>query len=122
MAAKFPKRRSDNSFGIDVLFDSDGAVSAASLDAWLRQWTTANQDWIRKWEGPAGQVVQVDEMRFFEAFTTTPWVSSWSADSLTVRLEATPEAPFWKDWMAKLVQDMVQVFPCLKFRGARDLD
>jgi hypothetical protein len=58
--------------------------------------------------GPDFNGVQIiDVLEWTEAFARQPFVTAVDAASVAIRLEATPAARFWKDWMAKLVADVV---------------
>ena len=123
MTAKFPKRSDDGSFCIDLHFEADTPIDATEVECWLTEWSSTNQEWLREWRSMADrEVVKTDVMRLTDAFVREPWVSSSGEKSISVRLHGGPLAPFWKDWMAKLVQDMVRNFTTLKFRGASDAE
>ena len=122
MAAKFPARRPDGTFSIELLLESDHPLDREAVEDWLTRWCSANREWVRKWHGPGHQIVKTDMLRLSDAFIRDPWLEALTGNAISFRLEGTAEAPFWKDWMVKLVEDATESFPGLEFERAKDVD
>jgi len=120
MPARFPRKRQDGTFSVDVVFASAAPPSRGEVVEWLQEWISSNGVWIREWRGAGDQVVQTDTLRFAEAFLANPRPVQWGDGEYVVRLDGTSVAPFWKDWMVRLVGDVTARFPALTFQTARD--
>ena len=100
---RFPSRRDDGTFSVDVVLRTNS--NEQSVSEWLSRWVAANQEWERTWYGPQSKVVEREILLLSSAFSCVPYVR-WHRDGVfAVRFEATKEAVYWKDWMAKLFQD-----------------
>ncbi len=124
MPAKFPRRRPDGSFSLNLRFASNGhADSQEVIDQWLSKWASSNDKWIRKWQsGHPLSVVETEVLEFSAAYVRAPRLAERSERSITIRLDSTPEAVYWKDWYAKLVLDFIVAFPQFSQDGVTNAD
>lgn len=106
LPVRFPKRASDGTFSVLVTFQVSpgGAPPGEDLSRWLRAWSERNA----KWPGEGGV--------FADTFLRPPApVQSAPDDQVWIRLDATADAPYWKDWLVKLVRDIHEAMPDLVF-------
>lgn len=116
--ARFPKKRPDGSFSVELSFGMKGTLNSHRIAAWLADWSATNSEWVREWRGAAHAVVETDVLRWSDAYVRGPTITSITTEGIVIRLDARPDAPFWKDWMVRLIEDFVSEFPELKFEGA----
>ena len=119
MVAKFPKRREDGTFTVDLLFSVTAPVSDDEVDTWLGAWAERNHTWVRNWHA-GGKVVSTDTLKLLEAFSRAPYRVATSEPFFVIRLHGTPNAPFWRDWVARIVTELTQDFPALNLVESRD--
>lgn len=123
MAAKFPRRRPDGSFSVEVSFKTQHEVDRADVEQWLREWMEANAEWVREWRtGADWAVVETEYLRWSDAFARTPSVATVGRDAIVLRLDATPRAAFWRDWLAKLAGAMAVAYPGLTFERVTQVE
>ncbi len=114
---KFPKTREDGSFSINVSFDSPG-ISPDHIEDWLASWALKNEELVFHYDSGAPS----DYLRLAESFLRPPYQIHSTPDEVVIRFDATSEAPFWKDWYARLVADIVAEFPRLTLKSAADAE
>lgn len=118
MLTNFPRKRTDNTFSVDVVLEAD--MPAESLDAelapWLREWSTRNKEWTRIWEG---QDVTTETLSFDRAFASPPRIVDAKGNRIVIRLDATASATeqFWKDWLVRLVEEISGAFPSVRLKS-----
>lgn len=124
MSVIFPRRRPDGSFSFELRFVSDGLVDGAvSITPWLSAWAESNREWVREWSGGfPPSIVQTDVLRLSAAFRKAPSLAERREHSVQIRMDSTPEAAFWKDWVVKFVGDFMAEFPQFRFEGATSVD
>ncbi len=122
MPAKFPTKRPDGSFSLELRFRTQQAVEDEIVQRWVSNWVGTNQVWIRVWRGPKRQVMQTDVLRWFDNFSHEPSIIAVTTETLLLRLDAIAGAIFWKDWMVRLIEAIIAEFPALVFEGARNVD
>ena len=122
MPAKFPKWRGDGTFSIELLLSMAEPPPGEILDIWLHEWSQRNGTWVRSWQGAAGKIVAKDTLQLLEAFQREPYRVASSEPFMVIRLDGTTSAPFWKDWLARLVKEVTAEFPGLTFVKARDVE
>ena len=106
MEIKFPKKRADGSFCVEIALrvdtdDAEGLV--ARITSWLEEWTQKNRYW--NWFE--------EKLDFLNDFTGPPTCAKRSPESLVVRVEGTPQfTKWWKDWIGfRLLKDLQKQFP-----------
>ena len=118
MPAKFPNRRPDGSFCVEVTLGKNvGQVepSADQVNAWLERWAQANRIWTTSPYGPK------ESLDFFDEFAEIPTCVAGESGRLLLRLQGRPEATRrWKDWLVlKFLSDLRIAFEGkLAFEGA----
>ena len=110
MAPKFPKRRSDGSFCVEVRLRVDSRqpdVLADRLTAWLHQWLRTNRYWKWSLAKSAGGVLD-----FLDDFVGLPTVVVCAPAFVCLRFECRPKAKkWWKDWLVlRMLQDIHAAF------------
>ena len=109
MQMKFPKRRQDGSFCVDVVL-SVSAEEQASLmpriTSWLDQWVKANRYW------KTSLYASDEVLDFFDEFAAVPYCVAGSSNRLSIRLECRSEAKKrWKDWLVlRVLKDLQAEF------------
>src|ERR1041385_7896579 len=106
---KFPKRRADGSFCIEISIPLSTSVDAEKLrqqvQNWADRWVETNAIWKRNW------LSENDELRYDEEFKGPPTAIVSAPNELGIRLECKPSAKWWKDWMVyRLLTDLRRVF------------
>jgi len=101
MPAKFPKRKSDGSFCVEItLTVSTNEIDSlvARITSWLDQWTKENRYW--KWQGQL--------LDFFAEFSGSPTCVKRTPESLTLRVDGrSGSTKWWKDWIVlRLLKDL----------------
>ncbi len=120
MAARFPHRKDDGSFSIQLDFESQATVESGRVDDWLRQWLADNSPWIRLWRGAEGKVVKRDTMRFMDAFLREPKCILSKRGCVIIQLDGRSTDLFWKDWMVRMIEDVGAGELGLRFVRARN--
>ncbi len=114
---RFPKRRPDGSFCIEVsipISTNEPEGFLGRVQDWFTQWVEANQIWTRKWE-PTGRI---EELSYLQEFKREPQVISCDSTELKIRLEGQPSAKWWKDWMVtRILADLKAAFAEIKGVG-----
>src|SRR5437867_2814598 len=112
---KFPKRRPDGSFCIEVILhivsdDPEGLLKR--VRDWAIQWAKANQVWTRKWCTGEGLQNQEEELQYIQDFNQEPLPIACSTTELKIQLECKPSAQLWKDWLvSRILPDLKTSFP-----------
>lgn len=104
---RFPKRRADGSFDVNVRLKNVEA-SPSAIDAWLKAWSERNANWERLWSGPDPEV---EHLRFSDEFFGPPTFHREQEREPTIRLRCRPDAKLWKDWMVKLTGEFCDAYP-----------
>jgi hypothetical protein len=107
---KFPKRRADGSFCVEVMLRVDAKetdVVASRVNSWLDEWVESNRYW--KVSHPESSDGLLD---YFRDFTGPPSCFTPEPGFLCLRLEGRPETKqAWKDWLVlRLLKDLGQAF------------
>ncbi|MCP3998535.1 MAG: hypothetical protein GY722_26225 [bacterium] len=119
MSARFPCLKSDGSFSIRLDFEPQALLRATEVDEWLHKWILEKSPWVRLWRGPEGKVVERETLYFMRSFLEKPKCVLSKRDSVVIQLEGRGADPFWKDWMARIVEDSGAELK-LKFVRARN--
>jgi hypothetical protein len=115
----FPLLRQDGTFDIRLDFFLEHPVERDAVNQWLASWVQRNDPWEREWRGAGGEVVQIDCLRFFDSFLTVPQCISIYASCVSIRLNGRGSDAFWKDWMVRLIEEIVGDL-CIRFDRATD--
>jgi len=111
MPIRFPRRRSDGSFCVEVLF----RVTSSQLESipsritdWADEWVRANRHW--KFKHPESRDSGLD---FLRDFTGPPKCFAVHPGLISIRFEVQPESKkAWKDWLGfRFVKELRQAFP-----------
>lgn len=121
MPAKFPRRAADGTFVVDAVLELAAPLDAGEVDAWLEEWCAANGTWLREWRGAEDKVVKTDRLVLLEAFRRRPTCVRSDVRTLVVRLEGTSAAPYWRDWLAKMVEALSAEYAGLRLREVQDM-
>jgi hypothetical protein len=109
---KFPKRRPDGSFCVEVTLrhtSGDTAALASELREWIAtDWTPQNNLWTRNWSNGS-----VEELRYLDEFSAAPRLTSCENGELIIVLDGKPNAgKVWKDWLvSRMWPDIKKCFP-----------
>jgi hypothetical protein len=107
---RFPKRRSDNSFCIEVQLRIDSADAQRfrdEIDVWLRDWIRDNRVWIRDWSTGIQEY-----LHFNNEFEPGPKVLLSDSSVIRIQLEGKPTAKWWKDWLVfRILKELCARFP-----------
>jgi hypothetical protein len=118
----FPRVRKDGTFTTRLEFASSRVFDRHAIDDWLASWIQANDPWERSWRGAGGRVVQVERLRFGDAFPEPPRCSEVTPSSVSIELTGRPaRAYYWKDWMVRMIEGAVGELG-LRFVRAVDAD
>jgi hypothetical protein len=80
---------------------------------YLSAWARANRTWTRIWRSDS---IREELLEFSSEFSSEPSVEAGTKDDqFCVVLQGRPSATRWKDWAVYLVDDLVKVFPEIKF-------
>jgi hypothetical protein len=83
------------------------------VSSYLNSWVDAHRIWKRIWRGAD---IQVEVLDFQSEFFSAPQLEFEHGDAAVyVVFEGKPDARMWKDWMVRLVGDIEDIFPELKF-------
>jgi hypothetical protein len=110
MRIKFPTRRADGSFCVEVRLRIDSSqpnLLASRLTAWLDQWSHANRYW--KWPPARNEGGLLD---YFDDFLGAATAVVCSSTIVCLRFECRPEAKkWWKDWLVfRILRDIHEAF------------
>jgi hypothetical protein len=111
MPVKFPKRRADGSFSVEVTLRVNSKqpdVLAARVNSWLGEWVQANRFWKFSHHPESSDGV----LDFLRDFTGPPSCIARGTDFLDLRLEGSPETnKAWRDWLViRLLKDLTAAF------------
>jgi hypothetical protein len=113
---KFPKRRTDGSFCLEIVLPvvtSDPDALLRRVQDWTVRWVKANEVWTRKWQ-PSGEEL----LRYHQEFKREPRPVSCSLTELRIQLEGKPSAKWWKDWMVlRIIHDLSDAFTEIQSGG-----
>jgi hypothetical protein len=114
---RYPKLRSDGSFDVLVTLDLCGEPHAVEhrVQRWLNDWYLKNSDWTMPYssEGRA----QIVSHGYARQLKTLP-VAHVAQDSLQLFFECNSGAKTWKDWVYRMIVELVRDVPGVgKFRG-----
>lgn len=109
---KFPRRRLDGSFCVEVMLEVAPGTEArarAEIERWLvSTWVPANTVWRRHWSTGV-----VEELRFEQEFQSIS-IGDIAVRSLSIRLEGKSTAKYWRDWLvSRLLPELRANFPLL---------
>jgi hypothetical protein len=119
---RFPRLRSDGSFGVLVTLELRGEPHAVEhrVRRWLNDWYLKNPDWTMPYA--AENRAQIVSPGYTHEFKTLP-VAHIAEDGLQLLFECNSGAKSWKDWVYRMVVELVRDVPGLgKFRGFRDCE
>jgi hypothetical protein len=92
MPAKFPKRRPDGTFCVEIVFrletDSPDEL-LLRVTAWLRDWVARNPR--STWFG--------EEVSYSDEFAGAPFGIKCDTKELHFKMEGQASAKWWKDWL-----------------------
>jgi hypothetical protein len=104
MPVKFPKRRADGSFCVQISLQTDApdpAQLANRINSWFCEWAQANRYWHTKFSN-----VSPD---FFDQFIEAPSCIVSGDGFLYLRIEGKADAKkWWKDWMILRIMPAVR--------------
>jgi len=122
MRVKFPRKRADGSFSVELIFSASSRLDGSVSD-WLSGWTGLNEEWVRDWKsGNPFVVVKSETLRWSDEFEGPPVLLAESSEGLRLRLDAKSGSTYWKDWLVRLVEALIAAFPQLRFDGATSLE
>ena len=110
MPVKFPKRRNDGSFSVEVILSiqaNDPKEFLSRVQQWLEQWVQSNRHWKTALAASAGGVLD-----FFDEFTGPPSCVLKGTNALSLRVQCRPNArTWWKDWLVlRILKDLQEKF------------
>ncbi len=110
MAPRFPRRRTDGSFCVDVAFDLRGEPQTAGSRAeeWLKEWVGENRVWPMRRLSTGG--ARMERYDYMDDFLGAPCVVV-APDSVILRFEGKPGARKWKDWVARIITELSRDVP-----------
>ena len=103
---RFPKRREDNSFCVEVtlaVHTVEPEELLRRVQDWSSRWMEAN----RVWE-PQRDAENMGQLLYGQEFKTEPIPVSCTRTELKLRLEGQPSAERWRDWL------VLRIIPGLK--------
>lgn len=119
-SVRFPSRRIDGTFVVDVVVRVPHSVSA-DMGEWLEHWVASNLTW--RWEtdrAASGEAQESRCLQLSKAFDPLPRVHVIDEDIVHIRLFGTREAVFWRDWVARLLQDAEADFGTVEVLRVKD--
>lgn len=110
MPMKFPRRRSDGSFCVEVVFRVEGGQLASlplRVTEWCDEWVKMNRHW--KFKHPESRDGVLD---FLRDFTGPPRCLTLAPDIISLRFEVHAGSKnAWKDWLGfRFVKELKQAF------------
>jgi hypothetical protein len=114
--ASFPQRRDDGSFTVWAWFASPEEENVVALVRdYVKAWVRANRTWVRIWRSNS---IEEERLEFGSEFSTEPRVEEDAQRRrFAVVLEGIPSADRWRDWAAFMIDDLLRVFPEVRFEG-----
>jgi hypothetical protein len=115
--AKFPARRADGSFCVEIGVQMSGDVKVdlvPRIHAWISDaWMPEHKTWTREWKTGSNLATNhVQLLQYDDEFLAPPEVAAGSNSELQLRLRGKKTAKFWKDWLvSRLVPDLKAAFP-----------
>jgi hypothetical protein len=115
--AKFPDRKPDGSFCVDVGVQIIGNLDedlAPRVQAWINDvWMPQHTTWSREWQtGSNLTTTRVQLLHYSDEFSAPPEIAAGPASELKFRLRGKKTAKFWKDWLVtRLMPDLREAFP-----------
>jgi len=103
MPARFPERRPDGSFDMLMEVGMPPSLTVHALQAWLVRWADERAAWERRWES-AG-TTERELVRFADDFFGAPTCEPRDRGAV-VRCRVRPGSKMWRDWGAKLFQEL----------------
>ena len=107
---KFPARRADGSFCIEIGLQGTGHIEAdvARIRTWISDtWMPGNKTWTRNWESGRVELLQYDD-----EFSAPPESVAGPNSEVQLRLQGRKTAKWWKDWMVlRFLHDLKAAFP-----------
>jgi hypothetical protein len=117
-AVKFPKKRVDGSFCVELalpVVTSHPDELLQRVQQWAVSWRQANEVWVRDWKSTAGEK---EHLNYDSEFKQAPKPVSRTSSELRIQLEAKPSAKWWRDWMVlRLINDLKLAFPEIQTGG-----
>jgi len=112
---KFPKRRPDGSFCVEVVVPvatTDPEKLLPRVSEWATRWVNSNRLWVRQWKsGENLREVQPEELHYDAEFESGPR-ATYDSGFLKLRFEGRSSAKWWKDWLVlRFLPDLKQSFP-----------
>jgi len=104
MNVRFPQRRADGSFDMVIKIDGPPGLTSVILATWLTRWVERNATWERRWES-AGRTDR-ETLRFSDEFSGPPTCAARDGGGAEIRCPVRSEATLWRDWGAKLYDDL----------------
>jgi hypothetical protein len=106
MRAKFPKKRPDGSFCVEVTLivnTNDPKELVNRVHLWLEQWVQANREWRTSLAASAGGLLS-----FFDEFSGPPTCFLKGPNALGLRVEGRPNmGRWWRDWLIlRILKDL----------------
>lgn len=120
--AKFPARKADGSFCIEIGVRMAGDLSVDAvprIQQWISGvWMPHHMTWTREWRTGSNFATSKEQiLNYSDEFAAPPEVSLGPASELRLRLKGNKTAKFWRDWVAsRIVPDLKEAFP-----GVEDL-
>jgi hypothetical protein len=117
IAAKFPSRKVDGSFCVEVglqLLEGTPDDICDLIDQWFSNgWMSENKTWTRTWLTGANFETKRNEVLVYsDEFLSAPEVSLGGKSELQIQLLGTKSSKFWKDWLvSKIAPDLKEKFP-----------
>jgi hypothetical protein len=125
---KFPRRRSDGSFCVEVVMSLSSAntsdLGSAIQDWWSNEWMPKNKEWTRIWNR-GHKTERTEVLRYDDEFSAPPQLVRCEGSQLRFRLLGRSSTKkFWKDWMVlRIVRDLTARFPAVgRVIGAQNCD
>ena len=85
------------------------------LQDWVTQWVRTASPWIRTWRSASSE--RKEALVWSDAYDGDPAIETDAAEVVELKLRGRPDAPFWKDWMIRLVDAFCQAHPGCRLRS-----
>jgi len=106
MVARFPRRRPDGTFVVEVTVEATTSTPedlVARFGDWAQRWVYENA----QWHWPSGR-----HLNYFDDFVGPPREIKFGRGRLSFRLDGKADAKWWKDWLAfRLLREAQIAFP-----------
>lgn len=116
MTRRFPQRRADGSFDMLIEIGMPPSFSLPELETWLARWTEARGVWERRWES-AGKT-ELEVLRYADDFAAPPTLEPHDGGAV-IRCRVRPDAKSWRDWGARLYEDLQRDYEGAELVGVR---